>query len=576
MPRTTRKLISLTVSVLVGSALAAGCGVGSGSDLGSGVATLKVLYRAESQNQVTVFETIKDQLAQVDIDVEGIPESNVEYTEMISDPAQAQAGRWDVAIAARSNDGADDAGSFLAPLAAGSEAFPPAGSNFGLYENPETTAFIDAGAWEDADRQVMTDAAIYPIAEPKQALYAATGIKNRVYIPAFQNYDPTVVKKAAGPRADSLYLLGAGDVDTMDPNLSYYSIGYLSLRMWSRQLYAFSSNPSLPALDLAVDRPTPVPVTLDDGTAGTAFTIVLRDKATWNSSPVRPVTGSDVVRGVKRSCNPVAPFGGLERYRDLIEGFAAFCAGFAELGPTASVDEIRSAVDVNVAGLQANANSVRITFREANMSSARAMAVLALPAFSPAPVEFLNDLPGQLRPENRISNGPYRVQSYIAGEKIVFVQNQAWRKVSDPVREQEFEEIVVDETHVNQSATQKLLQAARSNADLAWDSFVPRAAVAGLVESRDPNLAFRRTFALDPYLVFNTSTASVLGDVEVRRALSTALSRDQFVAALGGDDLNVPLNHVLPVGLQGSQALPDFYRYDPVQAKATLAELLKN
>ena len=34
-------------------------------------------------------------------------------------------------------------------------------------------------------------------------------------------------------------MLGAGDVDYMDPNISYYSVGYLALRLWSRQLFTF-------------------------------------------------------------------------------------------------------------------------------------------------------------------------------------------------------------------------------------------------------------------------------------------------------------------------------------------------
>jgi peptide/nickel transport system substrate-binding protein len=40
-------------------------------------------------------------------------------------------------------------------------------------------------------------------------------------------------------RGGTLNMLGVGDVDYMDPNVSYYSIGYLGLRMWSRQLFTY-------------------------------------------------------------------------------------------------------------------------------------------------------------------------------------------------------------------------------------------------------------------------------------------------------------------------------------------------
>ena len=36
----------------------------------------------------------------------------------------------------------------------------------------------------------------------------------------------------------TLNMLGVGDVDYMDPNISYYSIGYIGQRPWIRGLYA--------------------------------------------------------------------------------------------------------------------------------------------------------------------------------------------------------------------------------------------------------------------------------------------------------------------------------------------------
>src|SRR6476661_6353026 len=40
-------------------------------------------------------------------------------------------------------------------------------------------------------------------------------------------------------KGGTLNLLGSGAVDYMDPNISYYSIGYLGLRPWSRQLFTY-------------------------------------------------------------------------------------------------------------------------------------------------------------------------------------------------------------------------------------------------------------------------------------------------------------------------------------------------
>src|SRR5689334_3803610 len=37
----------------------------------------------------------------------------------------------------------------------------------------------------------------------------------------------------------TLNLLGNGDVDYMDPNVSYYTVGQLNMRMWSRNLMSY-------------------------------------------------------------------------------------------------------------------------------------------------------------------------------------------------------------------------------------------------------------------------------------------------------------------------------------------------
>src|SRR5262245_66289186 len=44
-------------------------------------------------------------------------------------------------------------------------------------------------------------------------------------------------------RGGTLNMLGAGDVDYMDPNISYYSIGYLNLRMCTRHVVTYPPHP---------------------------------------------------------------------------------------------------------------------------------------------------------------------------------------------------------------------------------------------------------------------------------------------------------------------------------------------
>src|SRR3954454_5789404 len=124
-----------------------------------------------------------------------------------------------------------------------------------------------------------------------------------------------------------LNMLGVGDVDYMDPNAVYYSAGSMMLRLWNRGLYAYPADPSANTKsqpDLAAGPPE----TSDDGLT---VTVKLRNGAMWNTSPARAVTAGDAVTGLKRTCNPVQPFGGLPDYQDLIVGFKAYCDGFVKV-----------------------------------------------------------------------------------------------------------------------------------------------------------------------------------------------------------------------------------------------------
>ena len=117
-------------------------------------------------------------------------------------------------------------------------------------------------------------------------------------------------------------MLGTGDVDYMDPNISYFTIGYLGQRPWIRGLYAY------PAIDGKTTSPAPdlatAPPVISNG--GKTYTITLRTGAMWNTSPARQVTAADAILGLKRSCNPVQPFGGLPDFESLISRVRAASA----------------------------------------------------------------------------------------------------------------------------------------------------------------------------------------------------------------------------------------------------------
>ena len=126
---------------------------------------------------------------------------------------------------------------------------------------------------------------------------------------------------AATPRSSShyggvLYMLGTGDVDYFDPNITYYTVGYLGVRIWTETLLAYPAIPGK-TLDVVPQLATAMP-TVTDG--GTLYTLTIRKGVEWNTTPPRQVTAADARRGLERTCNPAEPFGGVADYEGLIAG----------------------------------------------------------------------------------------------------------------------------------------------------------------------------------------------------------------------------------------------------------------
>jgi peptide/nickel transport system substrate-binding protein len=373
-------------------------------------------------------------------------------------------------------------------------------------------------------------------------------------------------------------MLGAGDVDFMDYNLSYSTVGSLGLRLWARSLYAYPAVPGhtiSPVPDLA----TAAPVVTNHGRT---FTVTIRSGAMWDTSPPRPVTAADALRGLKRACNPAQSFGGLTDFEDLIQGYAAFCNGFAKVRQ--SVAAIRGYLDSHqIPGVTASGQI--ITFRLAHSASSFAF-MLTMSPFNPAPAESLNYLPASYASQQHtIADGPYRVKIYAPARKIVFVRNPAWRASSDPIREAYVDQINVTETSGLLEAdfapeVQQILQTDAAAGGMEWDVSVPPGAVAGLaaqMKRGGHDFSLGPTYSAVPFIAFNLvspNNHSALAKVAIRQAISYGINRSHLIQAAGGPILNPPLTHILPDGINGAQYVPKGYNrypYNWVRARSMLA-----
>ena len=375
-------------------------------------------------------------------------------------------------------------------------------------------------------------------------------------------------------KGGTLNMLGQGDVDFMDYNVSYYTIGALGQRPWLRLLYAYPATPGK-TTTVVPDLATALP-TVSNG--GKTYTVTIRTGADWDTTPARQITAADALLGLKRDCNPTQPFGGLPDFEALIVGYQQFCTGFAKV-PSTSVSAIKKYIDTHqISGVKASGQT--ITYNLVHPAS-YFPDMLQLDAFAPAPVESLNYLTGSgAEGQHIIADGPYKIQSYVPTRSIVFVRNPAWKASTDPVRKAYVNEIKVSETG-NEPAVQQQLQTNTASAGMEFDAFPPVGADPGLEaqmkQGLNHNFNLGSTFSTNPYLVYNTVSPNnngALKKVQVRQALSYGINRAPLLTDNGGPTQGVALTHVLPTGINGSQDVPANYNpypYNPTKAKQLLA-----
>ncbi|HEY2638713.1 MAG TPA: ABC transporter substrate-binding protein, partial [Streptosporangiaceae bacterium] len=291
----------------------------------------------------------------------------------------------------------------------------------------------------------------------------------------------------------------------------------------------------------------------------------------------RQVTAADALRGLERACNPVQPFGGLPDFEAIMVGYADFCNGFGALGTTATANQMKAYLSSHsISGVTVSGQTITYNLTQ---PASYFTDELQLDAFAPAPVESLNYVPASADAQQHvIADGPYQVSSYVPAKSITFTRNPAWKESSDPIRHAYVDQINVNETG-DQTTNQTELQTNTAAAGAEWDSFVPVAAVTGLVaqmQHGSKNFNLGPQYSSNPYVVFDTvspNNGGALGKVQVRQALSYAINRDHLIQDANGSTLSPPLTHILPDGINGAQDVPSGYNpypYDQAKAKSML------
>jgi peptide/nickel transport system substrate-binding protein len=378
----------------------------------------------------------------------------------------------------------------------------------------------------------------------------------------------------APQRGGTLNMVGISDVQFMDYDVAYYTTDIEVNRLTERSLYgwpAIPGNNTTPSPDLA----TGMPVVSDNGLKQT---VTVRSGVMWNTSPARAVTAADVVRGIKRACNPSpTSFGGMADFKATIQGLSAFCAGYPAAAATSASVMKKYIEGHNVSGITVSGNSITFTLTK---PAAWFTGAMTMAAFNAVPIEAEVGLPGTPAVYNHMySDGPYEMTSYTPKKDIHFVRNPVWQASSDPLRKAYVNAVNVDETG-NQTTIYQQMATGSASLGMSFDALVPPADdpdLLKLIQSGSHLVNLGSTYSSNPYLVYNTvspNNGGALGKAAVRQAISYGIERSQLTKTLGGPATNPPLTHILPTGIDGSQDVPsgyDPYPYNPSKAKSMLA-----
>jgi peptide/nickel transport system substrate-binding protein len=171
----------------------------AGTPYASGL-TLTMAYR-NNGNHPAVFASVQAALAACGIKVNGKVFNAAAMYPFLEDPANNKADKWDIAEPGWVPDWYGNNGrTTVQPLFQTNCTNPT--TNYGCYSNPAVDSLIGKALaapdtttagnyWHQADMQIMKDAAIVPFMNNNVPLYHSSRVKNVIYMPGAQQFDPT-------------------------------------------------------------------------------------------------------------------------------------------------------------------------------------------------------------------------------------------------------------------------------------------------------------------------------------------------------------------------------------------------
>jgi peptide/nickel transport system substrate-binding protein len=404
---------------------------------------------------------------------------------------------------------------------------------------------------------------------------------------------PTTTSNQTPKSGGTLKIIGSGGPDHIDTVSAYYTVDYMFERVYARQLVQYPGKPYTTIGDagwqadtsVVADAATQVPTTANGGITndGKTYTFHIRQGVDWDSTPVRQVTSQDFLREFKAFCNPVSPVGNQAYYTSTIAGMATYCS--AETAYFANAKK-HPPTAANIAGFQNSNNITGISTPDSStlvftliQPASDFLFMLAMPFASARPVEYDSYLPNSLQlDQNTLSDGPYKMTSYIPGKSMTFARNSAWSQSTDAIRRDYLN--AIDVTLGVSSAQTQLSDMQSGQYDLTTgDVPINVGSIESLYNSHVPQFKIWSWSTTDPYITLNLQSPNANGamkNVLVRQAIEYGLDKVAVIKSTGGPLLASVLNTVIPpgnLGFQNYNLYPDNNgNGNPAKCKSMLAQ----
>ncbi|MEU9676878.1 MULTISPECIES: ABC transporter substrate-binding protein [Streptomyces] len=345
-------------------------------------------------------------------------------------------------------------------------------------------------------------------------------------------------------RGGTLTVLSNQDFAHLDPARNWVMPTMdFGTRLIYRTLTTFRAAPGKRGSEIVPDLATDLGRSSD---GGRTWTFTLKSGLVYEDGT--PIRARDIKYNVERSFAPDLAGG-----PDYAQRYLAGTEGYAGPLDGEHLDSIRTPDDRTIVF------SLRRPVAEFSST-------VTLPTFSPVPESREKGVQYDLRP---FSSGPYRIESYARGKKLVLGRNPHWDAATDPVRKAYPDRIVVVQGLKGGQIDDRIIESAGADASaVEWSDLQPSSVAKVLPKPGiRQRLSAERTGCTD-MLALNTSRAP-FDDPKLRQAMQYAVDKQAQVTANGGPALNDIATAYLPPSLTGGRAA------DPVHTGPATGDVKK-